>query len=217
MIELPLGLSAPLLTLNLLAAAVWVGSLAALAVVTRAARETLEPRMRVAFFRALGRRYRFVGGGSLVLAIGTGWALLADGEWTGTLSVLAALTAALMLTTIAGMAQARRVNRLRERQWSDPAATPDAGAITRHAARAAALRGAIALITLAIVIVTATYVSSSSSHLSSGSPHDRQDRCRDPIAARQRGGLEVLRVRERYLRHPDPLHRRVEVIEAGLL
>jgi len=70
--------TAPLLVLNLLAGAVWVGSLAALPVVARTARQTLEPQMQVTFFRALGRRYGVVGGGALVLAIATGAALLRD-------------------------------------------------------------------------------------------------------------------------------------------
>jgi uncharacterized membrane protein len=159
MIGASFATSAPLLTLNLLAAAVWVGSLAALTVVTRAARDTLEPRAQLAFFRALGRRYGIVGGGALVVAVGTGALLLRDQDWTGSLTVLAALTAALVLATGLGVAQARRVNRLRERQYRDPAPPGGAGVLTRHAARARILRATIAIITLAIVIDTAIYIS----------------------------------------------------------
>ena len=154
-----LGVSAPLLTVNLLAAAVWVGSLAALAVVTRVARKTLEPQTRVAFFRALGRRYGVVGGGALVIAIGTGAILLRDQDWTGALTVLTVLTAALVLATLLGIAQARHVNRLRASLHRDGAAAVDAGAIARHAMRAGILRAGIALLTLATVIQVAVYVS----------------------------------------------------------
>lgn len=155
----PAAVSAPLLTLNLLAAAVWVGGLVALTVVTGVARATLDPRARLAFFRMLGRRYGMVGGGALLVAIATGALLLRDQDWTSSLTVLAALTAALVLATVLGVAQARWVNRLREsryRERTDPAGD---GAIARQAARAGILRAAIAAITLAIVIDVAVYVS----------------------------------------------------------
>ncbi|HKN94583.1 MAG TPA: hypothetical protein VJU60_09640 [Thermoleophilaceae bacterium] len=141
--------SAPLLVLNLLAAAVWVGSLAALAVVTRTARQVLDPPAQLAFFRALGRRYALVGGGALAVALATGAALVSGERWTAELTTLVALTVALVLATAAGVRQARRVNRLRARQaeWS------------RAARTAGLLRAAIAAFTLAIVIDVALYLS----------------------------------------------------------
>lgn len=142
-------MTAPLLVLNLLAGAVWVGSLAALAVVTRTARQVLEPQTQAAFFRALGRRYGIVGTGALVLAIATGGALLSDQRWTATLTVLVVLTAALLLATALGMKQARRVNRLRER---------GAATLAEQARRAGMLRAAIAALTLAIVVDVALYL-----------------------------------------------------------
>jgi putative copper export protein len=148
------AVSAPLLAVNLLAGAVWVGSLAALTVVTRTARQTLEPQAQVTFFRALGRRYGIVGTGALAVAIATGAGLLSDQRWTGQLTALAALTAALVLVTALGMRQARRVNRLRARR-------DDTAAAERAARRAGLLRAAIALLTLAIVIDVALYLTSS--------------------------------------------------------
>jgi uncharacterized membrane protein len=155
----PAAISAPLLTLNLLAAAVWVGGLVALAVVTRVARATLDARERLVFFRMLGRRYGMVGGAALAVAIGTGALLLRDQDWTGSLTVLAALTAALLLATLLGVAQARWVNRLRERQYREPTEPGGDALIARQATRAGILRAAIAAITLAIVIDVAVYVS----------------------------------------------------------
>lgn len=145
----PVAVSAPLLILNLLAAAVWIGSLAALAVVTRTARQVLDPPAQVAFFRALGRRYAVVGGAALALAIATGGALIEGERWTAELTTLIVLTAALVLATGAGVGQARRVNRLRARQaeWG------------RAARTAGLLRATIAAITLAIVIDVALYLS----------------------------------------------------------
>lgn len=142
------AVNAPLLVINLLAAAVWVGSLAALAVVARTARQVLDPPAQVTFFRALGRRYGVVGGAALALAIATGAALISGERWTAELTTLVALTAALVLATAAGVRQARRVNRLRARQaeW------------TRAARTAGLLRAAIAAITLAMVIDVALYL-----------------------------------------------------------
>jgi hypothetical protein len=142
------AVSAPLLAVNLLAGAVWIGSLAALTVVTRTARQTLEPPAQVAFFRALGRRYAIVGTAALAIAIATGAALLSDQHWTGQLTTLAALTGTLVLVTGLGMRQARRVNTLRARGTATP----------RQSRRAGLLRAAIALLTLAIVVEIAVYL-----------------------------------------------------------
>ena len=154
-----IAVSAPLLTLNLLAGAVWVGSLLTLTVVTRAARETIDVQVRVAFFRALGRRYGVVGGGALAVAIATGAALLSDEPWTGALGVLVVLTSALVAATVAGVTQARRVNRLRERLYRDIATSSSAVAVARQAAVAGLLRAVIGLLTLGIVVDVALYVS----------------------------------------------------------
>lgn len=150
--------SAPLLTVNLLAAAVWVGSLAALAVVTRAADETLDPKTRVAFFRALGRRYGKVGGLALAIAIGTGAGLVVGQPWTPSLTVLAALTSALVVATVLGVAQARGVNRLREQLHLGGTRMHDGSSVTRRARRARLLRAAIALLTVAAVADVAVYL-----------------------------------------------------------
>lgn len=151
-------ISAPLLTVNLLAAAVWVGSLAALAVATRAADETLDPKTRVAFFRALGRRYGKVGGLALTIAIGTGAGLVAGQPWTTSLTVLAALISALVVTTVVAVAQARRVNQLRGQLHLGRTRMHDGNSVTRHARRARLLRAAIALLTVAAVADVAVYL-----------------------------------------------------------
>ena len=102
-----------LLGVFMLAASIWVGGYVAIVVVARVATRTLQPAQRVAFFRGLGRIYAIVGCGALVVALGTGAALLGDRAWGGAVVVTAAVAAALVLSTLVGMAQARRMTRLR--------------------------------------------------------------------------------------------------------
>ena len=114
--------------------------------------------MRVAFFRALGRRYGAVGGLALVVAIGTGAALLSGQSWSAALTILAVLTVSLAIATGLGVIQARRVNRLRVREYRR--SPSESASVRAHARRADLLRASIALLTLAIVIDVAIYVSS---------------------------------------------------------
>lgn len=129
---------------------VWVGGLIAIAVVARVASATLEPAARVAFFRGLGRRYGIIGTTALALAYGTGAALLYGRDWSGEVIAAVALAAALAATLAVGVAQARRMTRLRGRLL---AATDDtvAGQVRRGAVRAGALRALIALLSLALL------------------------------------------------------------------
>ncbi|MGH7498639.1 MAG: hypothetical protein ACREL3_07300, partial [Gemmatimonadales bacterium] len=62
----------PLIAVNALASAIWVGGLVAIFVAARAASRTLDPAQRVAFFRSLGRTYGVVGTTALLVAIVSG-------------------------------------------------------------------------------------------------------------------------------------------------
>ena len=62
----------PLVAVELITACIWVGSLVCLAIVANVARRVLDGPSQVIFFRVIGRRYAFVGTGSLLVAIGTG-------------------------------------------------------------------------------------------------------------------------------------------------
>lgn len=134
------------------ATSVWVGGLIAIAVVARVAARILEPVERVAFFRSLGRSYGIVGTLALALAYGTGAALVYGRAWSGMLIAAVVLAAVLAATLAIGIVQARRMTRLRT-QLLDT--SDDAGAVQVHrgAARAAALRGLIALLSLALLAV----------------------------------------------------------------
>ncbi len=144
-----------LLSLNLLAAMVWTGGMVAVSVATVAARQTLEPDQQVRFFRALGRRYGVVSGLALVLFAVTGAVLAGSpGSWSATETAVAVLTAVVAALTVAGVINARAVQRLRAQALEGGGSGDDAG--LRKARRTAnVLRGLIALVTLAAVI-TAT-------------------------------------------------------------
>lgn len=142
------------MTVELLAASVWVGGLAAIAIVARCARALLDGTTRVAFFRELGRRYLRVGGGALAVAYAAGAALISSGRWTDVKSAIAAVAAVLVVVTLAGVAQARSMTRLRTAAL---AGDPRLGAdhLAARARRAGALRGLIATLTLTLVALAA--------------------------------------------------------------
>ncbi len=137
--------------LLILATAVWVGGLVAIFVVARVARGTLEPGDRVAFFRGLGRAYAPVGGFALAVALGCGVALLYGRAWDGMLIAATVIAACLALVTAAGVAQARRMTRLRQQALTRRDSTALAGQVRRGAASAVLLRAAIAALSLALV------------------------------------------------------------------
>lgn len=137
--------------LLIFAATVWVGGLVAIAVVARVAGRTLPPDVRVAFFRGLGRSYAVVGTAALALAYGTGAAILYGRSWDGWLTATAVVATGLVAATAIGVAQARRMSRLRQQALGRPGDTDLGDRVGRGAARAGALRGAIALLSLALL------------------------------------------------------------------
>jgi len=147
-----------LVAVELLSASVWVGGLVAIGIVTPIARRELEPLARISFFRALGRRYLAAGGSSLAIALACGGELLANGSWSNDKSAAVAIAAALVLASAAGVAQARSLTVLR-RAALDEAARPElAESVRRRARSAAALRSAIATLTLTLVVLAAAIV-----------------------------------------------------------
>jgi len=145
--------SAPVVAIGLIGLSVWTGGLVAIFVVARTATATLDRRARVEFFRVLGRRYALVGNTALVVALGCGALLLRSHPWTAAQITAAGVAGGLILVTIVGMLQARAMTRLRRRALESDAVGPDA---LRHGARlAAALRGAIGILTLALIVLAA--------------------------------------------------------------
>ncbi|MGH8959811.1 MAG: hypothetical protein ACRDWT_01170 [Jatrophihabitantaceae bacterium] len=146
---------AVLLGVFTLASCTWVGGYVAIAVVARAATAALAPDQRVAFFRALGRSYIRVGVPALIVALGTGAALMSENAWDGTSTAATVLAGALVVALAAGVVQARRMTRLR-RDALAAAEDPRLSASVRQGARSATvLRAAIGLLTLALIALGA--------------------------------------------------------------
>jgi hypothetical protein len=135
----------------ILGCSVWVGGLISIFVVARVARRALPPVDRVAFFRGLGRAYGPVGGAALGVALGCGAALLWGRAWDATLAAAAAIAACLVAVTATGVAQARRMTRLRQDALAGHGDVTLDGRVRRGALGAAVLRAAIAALSLALV------------------------------------------------------------------
>ena len=142
---------AVLLGIFTLSSCIWVGGYVAIVVVVRAANRSLEPAQRVAFFRALGRGYLVVGGPALVVALGTGAGLLSDHGWDALLIATVAVAAVLVLSLAVGVAQARRMTRLRAAALASAQDVRLSAGVRRGARAAAALRGTIGLLTLTLI------------------------------------------------------------------
>jgi putative copper export protein len=145
-----------LITVEMLAASVWVGSLVCLALVSSVARRVLDGPSRVALFRGIGRLYGRVGIGALIVAIVGGVAIAGrPSHWATTIRVAIILSVVLVALTLVGMAQARRMTVQRQRALDAPHDASIASKIGRGAAVAGALRGSIALLTLVILALGA--------------------------------------------------------------
>lgn len=148
--------SAAFVTVELLAMSIWVGSLVCLAIVARTARRVLDPTAQVVFFRAIGRRYALVGTGALAVAVGCGLVLSwPPSTWSPATQAAVVLSGALLVVTVVAMAQARSMTIRRGRLARSPGDAAANDAVRRGRARAGALRGAMALLTLAVVICAA--------------------------------------------------------------
>jgi uncharacterized membrane protein len=150
--------SMPLIAVNALSASIWVGGLVAIFVVARVASRTLEPAQRVEFFRALGRSYGIVGTIALVVALASGAILLDGHTWDGLTVAAAVVAAALLIVTVAGMAQARAMTRLRRQAVTQTVDEPLDARVHRGAVVAATLRAWIGILTLALVVLGAALV-----------------------------------------------------------
>ncbi len=149
-----------LITIELLASSIWVGSLVCLAVVARATTNALPQASRVQLFRNVGQLYGRLGTACLVVAIGIGFALAGSpGNWGAQLATALALSLLLLAITVAGMMQARRMTKLRTQALEHADDDSWAQRVQRGATQAAALRGLIGLLTLAVVVLGACILS----------------------------------------------------------
>lgn len=150
-----------LIAVEMLAASIWVGSLACLAFVSSVARRVLDAPSRVALFQGIGRVYGIVGTGALLVGIAAGVAIAGrPSQWS--VGVTASIALAMLLVALTGvaMAQARAMTVHRQRAVDDPHDESAANLIRRGATTASALRGAMGLLTLIILALGAHLIGS---------------------------------------------------------
>jgi putative copper resistance protein D len=133
-----------------------------------AARRTLGERERIAFFRAVGRRFAIVGGIALLVLIATGtdmtsdrdaWSTLGEGTYGKTLLVkLILVGVVIVLTLVHSLIQGPALSRLRAEALERPADAELAARIRSRAAQAGAVSLLILLATLAILVLAARLV-----------------------------------------------------------
>jgi len=106
-------LDAGLVTVFVLATAIWVGGLVTIAVIAQVAHRTLTPAGHVAFFRRLDRIHGIVGSTALLMALLTGSVLLRHHPADEVLTATAVVAIALLAASGTGIVQARRMTVLR--------------------------------------------------------------------------------------------------------
>lgn len=147
--ELPDVARTVLTVLLQLCSAVWLGGYVAIAVVAFVSRETLDAAVRVRFFRLLGRAFLPIGGAALGGGLISGGLLLAERPWDARSATAVVLAAALLITLVVAVRQARRMTRLRQAAFSSGG---QAEAVRHGAAAAAALRALLGLLSVALIV-----------------------------------------------------------------
>lgn len=141
------------LAVFVLATSVWVGGYVAIAVVARVASATLDAAARVAFFRALGRSYLWVGLPALIVALVTGGIVARGLEWDALLVTTVVVVAVLLASFAVATAQARRMTRLRRRLLDSPDDEQLSARVRSGARAAGSLRAVLGVLSLALVVL----------------------------------------------------------------
>jgi ABC-type Fe3+ transport system permease subunit len=89
------------------------------------------------------------------VALASGAVLASTYRWEGQLTASAVVAAGLVAVTVAGVAQARRMTRLRQDALRGPGSAEFTAKVRRGARSAAALRAAIAALSLALLVLGA--------------------------------------------------------------
>lgn len=143
------------LTVFILATSIWIGGYVAIAVVARTAVATLDPGGRVAFFRALGRSYLWVGLPALVVALATGGLLARNLAWDTVLVAMVEVAAVLLVSFAVAVVQARRMTVLRRRLIGSPGDEHLSELVRRGARAAGSLRAVLGLLSVVLVVLGA--------------------------------------------------------------
>jgi uncharacterized membrane protein len=150
--EIPLGVARVLAGLLILGGALWLGGFVAIVIFSRSTKKALTTPQRVAVFRELGRRYVIVASVAFALVVIPGGVLLASRPADGyTLAVLI-IALLLVVVTVVGIRQARRMTRMRRAAIAEPDAA-DAAALQRGTRVASVLRASIGVCSLALFVL----------------------------------------------------------------
>jgi uncharacterized membrane protein len=150
--EIPLGVARILAGLLILGGALWLGGFVAIVIFSRSTKKALTTPQRVAVFRELGRRYVIVASVAFALVVIPGGVLLASRPADGyTLAVLI-IALLLVVVTVVGIRQARRMTRMRRAAIVEPDAA-DAAALQRGTRVASVLRASIGVCSLALFVL----------------------------------------------------------------
>ncbi|GAB3566611.1 hypothetical protein [Spelaeicoccus albus] len=137
----------------ILSTSIWIGGMTTVVLAATSSARQLSADARVAFFRDFGRKYVVTATPALVIAYVCGGILLAGEPWT-TLSTALVVCAALLLVALAiGIAQARRMTRLRHSSTSKPDDAGLAARIARSARLAGTLRAGLGVLTLVLFVL----------------------------------------------------------------
>jgi uncharacterized membrane protein len=151
-LELPLGVARILAGLLILGGALWLGGFVAIVIFSRSTKKALTTPQRVAVFRELGRRYVIVASVAFALVVIPGGVLLASRPADGyTLAVLI-IALLLVVVTVVGIRQARRMTRMRRAAIAEPDAA-DAAGLQRGTRVASVLRASIGVCSLALFVL----------------------------------------------------------------
>lgn len=143
-----------LIAVELIAASIWTGGMVCIAVVFQVARRVLDESAQAELFRAVGRRYGVVGTTSLLVAVAAGVGLSwPPTSWSAAIATAFVLAALLTATTAVGMKQARSMSKLRREMVVGSRGVSTREALRRGRRVANALRGAMALMTLAVILL----------------------------------------------------------------
>lgn len=151
-----------LLSIHLIAFAIWVGNLVALPITVRILKPMADPKLQAAYFPKMGRTFGTVGTGALIVAIVSGAVLSgAPADWSSAVwgAIIAALVA-LVITSVA-MVQAVRVGKLRRALATGETSGPQAAAHLATQVRITDIgRVAIIVSTLVAVVFEAAAIAS---------------------------------------------------------
>lgn len=151
--DLPDPLRFGALVLLVVGGSIWLGGYVTLIMVARTATATMAPADRIAFFRRFGRRFGTLSTTALLTALIAGGVLLGARSWDGLSWAMVGVSALLLIAVATGVAQARRMTRLRHAAIMTPGAPGGQRQIATGSKYAVWLRAALGAISFLLMIL----------------------------------------------------------------